>query len=397
MLLPVNAVAYPQNDPWPFGDSSSDGLAQGGCPHATTRGPLELSSVAKISSIYTINPLSDRRWDNLVGRHPNASAFHQRGWLDALAHTYGYEPIVFTTSPPTSDLSNGIVFCRIASWITGSRLVSLPFSDHCEPLTDSPDEMNSLITFAQGALKDHDWRYVEVRPVCEEFAKNLAVRGFRPAGNYLLHLIDLRPSLDEVFYSFDKDCVRRRIRRAERAGLVEKTDTSERLLKEFYGLFVETRRRHHVPPPPYLWFQNLVRCLGKSIEIRVAYKDEQPIAAIFTMRFGKTGYFKYGCSDARFHRFGAIPWLLWKAIAAAKSDGAITFDMGRTQDDNAGLLAFKNRWGPKHKRLIYWRFPNAVSLDSADGWKLKTAKRVFSCMPERLLTATGSLIYRHIG
>ena len=37
-------------------------------------------------------------------------------------------------SPPDEPLENGFLFCRVESWLTGRRLVSLPFSDHCEPL-----------------------------------------------------------------------------------------------------------------------------------------------------------------------------------------------------------------------------------------------------------------------
>ena len=169
------------------------------------------------------------------------------------------------------------------------------------------------------------------------------------------------------------------------------------LLRHFYGLFVITRSRHHLPPPPYAWFQNLVHCQGKALEIRVAYFDEIPIAAILTLRSKNTCCFKYGCSDARFNKFAATPWLLWKAIVAAKSNGVLEFDMGRTQADNAGLLAFKNHWVSSHKRLTYWKFPGAPSLDTAEGWKLKMAKRVFSHMPQSLLVATGKLVYRHIG
>ncbi len=113
---------------------------------------LGLPSRLDTMSIHTIDPLSDRRWDDLVARHPNASAFHQRGWLEALARTYGYEPVVFTTSSPTAELKNGLVFCRVKSWLTGSRLVSLPFSDHCEPICDSTEEMKTLICGSQAAL-----------------------------------------------------------------------------------------------------------------------------------------------------------------------------------------------------------------------------------------------------
>jgi hypothetical protein len=351
----------------------------------------------KAVSIHTLNPLFDDRWEDLVARHPKASVFHQRGWLEALARTYGYEPIVFTTSSPTAELKNGLVFCRVSSWLTGCRLVSLPFSDHCEPICDSAEEMNSLISYSQAVMERQGWQYLELRPINEDFGQPGAGSGFRPAGNYFLHVIDLRPDLDDVFRSLNKDSVRRRIQRGEQAGLVEKCGTSPELLRDFYNLLITTRSRHHLPPPPYAWFQNIVQCLGNGLEIRAAYKDENPIAAILTLQFKKIGYFKYGCSDFRFNKFGATPWLLWRAIAAAKSNGAIEFDLGRTQEDNAGLLAFKNHWVPHHTRLVYQRFPGTASLELADGWKLKTAKRVFSHMPDRLLAVTGKLLYRHIG
>ena len=85
--------------------------------------------------------------DGLVERHPKASVFHTPAWLQALRWTYGDEPVVFTTSPPTAELTNGVVFCRVKSWLTGRRLISLPFSDHCEPLCDSsrrPELYHSL-------------------------------------------------------------------------------------------------------------------------------------------------------------------------------------------------------------------------------------------------------------
>jgi hypothetical protein len=346
---------------------------------------------------YQLDPIQDPRWSELVEKHPKASVFHTVAWLQALRRTYGYEPVAFTTSPPTGELKNGLVFCRINSWLTGRRLVSLPFSDHCEPLCDSTEDLNFLIRYLQTALEHQEWKYVQVRPINGNLSQTGDGIGCLPAETYFLHTLDLRPDLEDVFRSLDKDSVRRRIQRAERAGLVEKCGRSEDLLREFHALFVITRRRHHVPPTPYAWFRNLTHCQGKALEIRLAYKDETPIAAILTLQFKDVVYYKYGCSDARFNKFGATPWLLWRAIAAGKLIGANEFDMGRTQEEDAGLLAFKNHWNPRPKRLVYWQFPFTSSLDSAGDWKLKMAKRAFSCMPDRLLTVIGKLIYRHIG
>jgi len=346
---------------------------------------------------YQIDPTKDARWAELVERHPRASIFHTVGWLKALRKTYGYEPVAFTTSPPTGHLENGLVFCRINSWLTGRRIVSLPFSDHCEPLCDSAQELNFLVRYLQTALEHKEWKYLEMRPVGEEFGRMGKSVGFLPTTRYYLHSLDLRPDLDDVFRSVDKDSVQRRIHRAQRAGLLEKCGRSEDLLKAFYALFSITRSRHRLPPTPYAWFRNLIQFQGKALEIRLAYQDNVPIASILTLRFKNILYYKYGCSDTRFNKFGAMPWLLWNAIAEAKSDGAIEFDMGRTQDDNPGLLAFKNHWVSQPQRLIYWKFPDSPSLDSAEGWKFKFAQRLFSRMPPKLLTIAGKLIYRHIG
>jgi hypothetical protein len=348
-------------------------------------------------NFYQLDPTKDARWAELVAQHPKASIFHSVGWLQALRRTYGYEPIACTTSSPTGELKNGVVFSRVRSWLTGRRLVSLPFSDHCEPLCDSPEDVDFLIRYLHAALEHEGWKYLEIRPVNGRFSQTGNECGFLPIGTYYLHALDLRPELDDVFRSLDKDNVQRRIRRADRAGLVERCGRSEELLQEFYALFLITRGRHRVPPTPYAWFRNLVHFLNESLEIRVAYKDRVPIASIITLRFKDIVYFKYGCSDVRFNKFGATPWLLWHAVAAGKQNGAIEFDMGRTQEDDAGLLAFKNHWVREPKRLIYLKFPYAASLDSVSGWKLELAKRVFSRMPGGLLRLTGNLLYRHIG
>ena len=344
-----------------------------------------------------MDPTKDARWEDLVKCHPRASVFHSTRWLKALKGTYGYEPVAFTTSSPTSSLTNGLVFCRIHSWLTGRRLVSLPFSDHCEPLCDSPDEMLFLVRYLKSTLDYQEWKYLELRPISEVFSHAGEETGFSPSARYFLHRLDLHPDLETVFRSLDKDSVQRRIQHAERAGLSEKCGRSEDLLKKFYDLFVLTRGRHRLPPIPYVWFRNLIQHQGEALEIRLAYQNGTPVAAILTLRFRDIVYYKYGCSDSRFNRLGAVPWLLWNAIAAAKSDGAVEFDMGRTEESNEGLLAFKNHWVQRPERLVYWKFPDSSSLDSVDGWKLKMAKRVFSCMPDRLLTMTGRLIYRHIG
>jgi hypothetical protein len=345
--------------------------------------------------IYQFDPTRDARWTPFVEQHPRASVFHTTAWLRALQRTYGYEPVAFTTSPPNAELRNGVVFCRVKSWLTGRRLISLPFSDHCEPLCDSSEDLSFVMRYLLTTLERQGWKYLEVRGVDWDLA-HVTDTCMSMAPAYLLHCIDLRPAPDRILSSFDKDSVQRRIRRAEGAGLVERIGRSDELLRDFYGLFVTTRRRHHLPPIPYAWFQNLIQCLAEGLEIRAAYMNKVPVAAILTLSFRHEAYYKYGCADSQYFRFGATPWLLWRAISAAKSRGCTTFDMGRTEEGHTGLLAFKNRWVSESKRIVYWTFPARSSFTSPRSWQTRFGKHLFARMPNRLLTITGRLIYRHI-
>jgi hypothetical protein len=168
------------------------------------------------------------------------------------------------------------------------------------------------------------------------------------------------------------------------------------MLKDFYKLLVLTRGRHCLPPQPYVWFRNLIDCMGEALDIRVAYKSNLPIGAILTLRFRNTIYYKYGCSDAKFHNLGAMPALLWRTIQESKAAGSEEFDLGRSESTNKGLIAFKNHWASEHARFSYWRYPASNHVPLTEGWKLRLAKRAFACMPTRVLTLAGRLTYRHI-
>jgi len=366
------------------------------CNNKAVRAVEALQSRA-LMDLYQIDPVADPRWSEFLKKHPSASVFHTAGWLEALRRTYDYEPITYTSSPPGGEIRNGLVFCRVDSWLTGRRLVSLPFSDHCEPLFGSPEELDLFVERLQAEVKTQALKYLEVRPIHESLYRSGAMPGFRPTSRYQLHVIDLRPDLHQIRQGFHKDSILRRIQRAERAGLTEKSGRSDVLLNDFYGLLVLTRARHHLPPQPYEWFRSLVDCLGDALEIRLAYKDKAPVAAILTLRFKDVALYKYGCSDLNFKSIGAMPLLLWRAIEHAKSTGAREFSLGRSEENNAGLITFKNHWTQHATPIIYWRYPGPASMKLTESWKVTVVKRVFAGMPNRVLTASGRFIYRHIG
>ena len=343
--------------------------------------------------INCINPLSDSRWDDLVARHPLASAFHNCGWLEALSRTYGYEPFVLTSAPVNQPLKDGVVFCRVSSWITGTRLVSVPFSDHCDPLLNDLADLTEFSSWLRLKRDSERYKYIEIRPLSQIADGD---GQFQLSQSYCFHELDLTPSLEQIFRKLHKDSLQRRIQRAEREGLLYEVGRSERLVKEFYRLLLITRRRHQLLPQPRLWLKNLIECMGDNIEIRVAQKESTPIAAMLTLRHRASVIYKYGCSDEKFHHLGAMPFLFWKLIEESKTSGAEKIDFGRSDLNQQSLIAFKDKFGTTKRVLHYYRYPK-LAKNERPGWDGRMLRQFFSILPDSVSTTAGKVLYRHIG
>jgi hypothetical protein len=356
-------------------------------------------SVGETRAAHSIEPLQDRRWEKLVWRHPRASVFHSTAWLEALSRTYGYKPIAYTTSAASQNLENGMVFCQVESWLTGRRLVSLPFSDHCEPLVDTPEDLEAITAALEQESHRGKWRYLEMRPL-QPFEMVTSLQ--RTTVAYAFHQLDLEPDIDTLFRNCHKNSTQRKILRAGREGLKYREGSTEELLNHFYRLHAITRRRHQRPPQPRQWFVNLMDCFGPALKIRVGFKDNWPVAAVLTIRHKDTLVYKYGGSDPRFNNLGSMHLLLWKAIEEAKGSGLRFFDFGRTESGQQGLITFKQRWGATQSRLVYSRYSlsnNATHTFEpfSANWKSRVAKYLLAHMQPRVLSMAGRVLYRHVG
>jgi hypothetical protein len=347
-----------------------------------------------MTEVYKLDPLRDPRWAAFIQNHQRASVFHTPGWLEALRRTYCYEPMVFTTSAPDCHLTNGIVFCKVDSWLTGKRLVSLPFSDHCEPLLHDVEDGPLFTEWLQTEYVRRGYKFIELRPLLAKQDQN---SGFQASQSYWFHELDIRASLEQIFHKLHKDSIQRRIRRAEREALSYESGRSNKLVDDFFRLMLMTRKRHQLPPQPRSWFTNLVACMGPALTIRLARREGVPIAAMLSLSHRSSVIYKYGCSDERFHNLGAIPFLFWKLIEESKTLKAETIDFGRSDLNNEGLVTFKERFGTSKRMLTYYRYPSTANMTLATERGPQAIRHLFSILPDAVVSTAGRVLYRHIG
>jgi Acetyltransferase (GNAT) domain len=245
----------------------------------------------------------------------------------------------------------------------------------------------------EGQAQRGGLRYVELRPLSTATG---APPGCIPFRAFAFHRIDLAPSIADLFGSLHKNCLQRKVRRAEREELTYECGNSQSLLEEFYRLFVMTRRRHRLPPPPMRWLRSVSEHLGDALELRLARKDGIAVAGMLTLTHKNTIVYKYGGSDSRFHQTGAVQMVFWRMLVEAKQRGLRQVDLGRCEPDNQRLLTYKERLGSRVGALTYWRYPLTSPGFDPQRWLLGVAKFVFASLPDALRIGMGSFLYRHV-
>lgn len=262
------------------------------------------------------------------------------------------------------------------------------------PLVDCPEDLAAIGEAVRQTVAGRVWTFAEVRARRSNSAAFLAARTFQ---SYCLHLLDLRPSQQDLFQRLHKDCIQRKIRRAEREGLTIERGRSDAVLAKFYQLLVLTRRRHGLPPQSMAWFRNLVDCFDDRLTIHLALHNGRPLGGLLTLRHRQSLVYKYGVSDARFHRCGTMPFLFWSLIRQAKADGIEEIDLGRSDARDAGLIAFKDRLGAKRSAVAHLRLGESNRQSVRDSALARRAGALLACVPDRMFVFAGQLFYRHLG
>ena len=108
--------------------------------------------------------LTDTNLDTFVEQHiRDSSLYHSPAWLDLLARLYGYSVIPLISTNTSRHITGFLPLCFMQSPLTGRRLVSLPFSDHCPLLAMDECSANDLIDQAILLAQQQKVRYLELR------------------------------------------------------------------------------------------------------------------------------------------------------------------------------------------------------------------------------------------
>lgn len=343
-----------------------------------------------------IDPLEDPRWDEFVLAHPASQVFHRSAWARVLVETYGYQPRYQVLEDGAGNILAGWPAMLVASPITGRRLVTLPFTDHCQPLIRTDEEGEALLT---AVLTDAE--------TCR--AGRIEVRGW-PSGlkppdslvavqGYVRHVIDLSVGPERIFKNAHTNA-RRGVRRAEREGVTVRLSEDRADLDAFRSLNLNLRRRHGMLPQPSRFFDAIYRHLIRDCGyLLIAEREGKPLAALLCLRHNDVTLDKYAVSDGAEWKYRAPHFAMWKSIEMEAERGSRWYDMGRSDASADGLHWFKEQWGAVSIASPYFYYPEPGGQNMGDprGLKKRGLDLFSRVAPRGLFELAGRVAYRHLG
>lgn len=334
---------------------------------------------------------SNNDWQTFAATQEPANIFHHTAWSRLMQECYGYRPFIVILRDAHGNICAGLPMMEVNSKIARRRWVSLPFSDHCAPLSC---DSTALGKFAEElTFKAHE----PGTPKMELRWALPAQSEIQSSAEYVLHTVQLGSALEKAAERIHHSH-RRNIKTAQTHGVQIKIGRSLEDVQAFYSLHLQTRRRQGVPIQPYRYFELLhKRLIEQGLGfVLLAYEDGRCLAGAVFLHWSQTLTYKYGASTSEDLHLRPNHLIFWSAIRWGCDNGFTSLDLGRTSIDNNGLRDFKSRWGAQEIPLIYTRLA-CEPKQAPNGHLLEMMHVIIRKSPAWVCRLSGEILYKHFG
>jgi hypothetical protein len=347
-----------------------------------------------------IDPVNDPRWDFFVEHHPSGWICQLSGWKRVLEksfkHMKGHYFALWDESG--ENIQAGLPVFHVRSWITGNRLVSIPFATLSDPLVSTASQFSELFSAVKELSSDLKAEPVEIR--AHLAGALIRHQGLAETLSHANHFLDLSAPPEQLKKTFKRLCVRN-IDRAHKEGFELGEVENQTGLKAFYRLHMAARSKIGLPVHPYRFFKQLWRVFAPDrMKIQLCRKDKQTIGGLLLFCFRGRVSCDYLATVTAHHRASPSSFLYWEAIKMACREGFRVFDFGRTPYGHQSLMEFKARWGTRTAGLPQFIYPErcAAAYELSEG-SLKRRLVTSACKmaPSFAQRMIGELVYRHLG
>jgi len=311
--------------------------------------------------------------------------------MRVLAETYGFK-IQAAVSSKALHPAGAIPFVEVDD-LRGRRIVSLPFSDYCDPLVGDQAEWERLLPLILRLNAPVKFRGLRAQFVSSDHR-------LTQTGSALWHGVDLLRPNDEVWANLGNNA-RQNIRKAQKSGIKIREGRSLNDIMKFYKMHSLLRKiKYRMFAQPIRFFEIMYSIFSADSRIftLIAEQDSVPIAGILFLINDDTLYYKFNASIDTSLRPNDL--LVWAGITAGQAFGLKRLDFGVSDLQQPGLVRFKRKFATEEQTVFHMNwFPNEHSDPRADeagrllGQLTSTLTSAETDL--RITQAVGDLVYRY--
>lgn len=331
-------------------------------------------------------PPEDQDWRDFIERQPNINIFYHPNWMGMLEACYGFQSFGMILRDESGIIRAGLPIMKVDHAFRKRRLISLPFSDHCAPLTAD----TAALSYLTDTLKSYAG--LSASPALE-IRWNLLSENLTT--DLVLHTLPLDANFEAVRRGIHHSHLRN-VRIAQANGIQIRRGVGYEELSVFYDLHLQTRRRQGVPIQPRKYFNLLDELiLKKGLGfISLAYHDSVCLAGAVFLYWKNTLTYKYGASTEAGLSLRPNHLIFWDAIQWGCENGYSLLDFGRTNCENNGLRLFKSRWGAHEFPLHYSFFPSKKTSPAQAGLLAPIVNTLIRKSPAWMCKLGGEIYYK---
>lgn len=326
-----------------------DSLLEGEPTRKTT--PSQFSPITEVEptaeiSISLASDADIQSWDQYVGSHQQASAYHYYVWRQVISESFGHQSF-YLIAKSGEEIVGVLPITWLSSKLFGSFGVSIPFFNYGGPLANSNGIAAQLLERASTIAKEHNLSHLEVRTTTDAFSW--------PAETKKVSMLLALPSSKETLDSDLGAKVRAQAKQADQYSPVIKFGGVE-LLDDFYHVFAINMRDLGTPVYGKQIFKNIITNASINAKIVVTYINNNPVGTAFLIGHRELMEIPWASTIKRVNHMNINSWMYHHILHYCIDQGFEFFDFGRSTV-NAGTYRFKKQWGAKPiKHFWYtWR------------------------------------------
>jgi len=303
-----------------------------------------------------------------------------------LVDTFGYQPAALGAEDADGRLIGVLPMVHKHGVVTGHCWSSLPHTPVAGPLAVDANTATALVGAAVERVRERRGAWLQLKPPSDQEAEprgGVITRAWRPT-----YVLGLPADGQELRFGNGRNHGRitQAVRRAARSGVVVRPAEDEGELRTWYTTYLDTMRKHSVPPLPFRFFRTAWSLLAPTGRLRLLLAEQgpkrTPLAGSLFLMFGSTVFFAFSASQREGMPFRPNEAIHWRAINDARAEGFASYDLGEVTEDNPGLAVFKSKWGAQRRQLHRQYYPAARELAGGSSGPLRrVADRAWQRLP----------------